>query len=137
MSAPSAPPPPIMPAEDWVRNARFVANHDGDTVTLLIDGGYDTFVQPKKGFRVLGENAPELADPGGKASRDWVAAWFAPHPGDASWPFVVQTVEDKTEKYGRWLAGIWRKRDGAYLTAATIAAGQAVPWDGKGTRPTA
>lgn len=137
MVAPASPtpPPPPMPREDWVRNARYVGNHDGDTITLLIDGGYDTFMQPKKGFRLLGDNSPELHDAGGIAARDFAAAWFAPRPGDEPWPIVVRTVENRTEKYGRFLATIWRKSDGASLAAVMIESGHAVAWDGKGQRP--
>lgn len=124
------------PAPDYRYRAKVIAVHDGDTCTLEIDLGF--YVRFLATVRVAGINAPELATPAGPPARDFAAAWLAAAgPGD--WPLVIASQKALatigTEKYGRWLATIWRQADGTELGAALIAAGQAVFWDGHGPRP--
>ncbi len=126
---------PPMPEETWTRRGRYLRNYDGDTVAVELSLGFGFKFESEKGFRLLGDNSPELHEAGGIEARDFAANWFAPHPDDPKWPLRVRTIEDKTEKYGRYLATIWRVRDGASLTTAMLNSGHAKVWDGKGRRP--
>jgi endonuclease YncB( thermonuclease family) len=123
-----------MPDDDYTRRARYLGNHDGDTATLEVRLGWGVVIGEPFTFRVLGINCPEEHDPGGPAARDFTAAWFG-GGGPAKWPFVVESV--KFDKFGgRFDGHIWRVRDGANLADDLIAAGHAVPWDGRGPKPT-
>lgn len=117
-----------MPTEDWVRRARYLSNHDGDTATLEVSLGWGMVVGEPFTFRLLGVNSPELRDPGGPEARDFAAAWFA-GGGPGKWPFVVSSV--RFDKYGGRFDGfIWRARDQHSLTDDLIAAGHGQPYDG-------
>jgi micrococcal nuclease len=105
--------------------------HDGDTFWLDVDLGFGIHLV-RLDVRLLGVDCPELrrSDGLGETARDFVVAWFAQHSG----PWVIQTVKDHTEKYGRYLAQIMAP-DGASLAPDLLAAGLAKPYDGKGPRP--
>lgn len=106
-------------ATPYAYAATLVRVIDGDTVVLTVDLGFRlTATMP---FRLLGINTPEMSEPAGKVSRQWVLDWFAAHP-----VFRVDTAKDP-EKYGRWLAVI-RPLSGASLNEALVAAGMAVPY---------
>ncbi len=111
--------------------AALVSVHDGDTLRLDCDLGFDVHL-PRLDVRLLGIDCPELGRPDGlgERARDFVIAWFGVHAG----PYVVRTVKDRTEKFGRWLATILAP-DGANLAADLLAAGLAKPYDGHGPRP--
>jgi micrococcal nuclease len=72
--------------------------YDGDTVTLTIDLGFGIVMRHQK-CRLFGINAPELRDPGGVEARDFLRGLLSRKDK----PLLIETVEDKTEKYGRWL----------------------------------
>jgi endonuclease YncB( thermonuclease family) len=130
----SVPPPVVLAHDDeYIRRARYVENHDGDTATLVVRLGWGVTIGEPFTFRVLGVNCPELRDPGGVAAQAFTAAWFAAG-GAAKWPFVVESVI--FDKYGgRFDGHIWRVGDGANLGDDLLAAGHAKRWDGKGARP--
>lgn len=48
----------------------------------------------------------------------------------------VQTIKDKREKYGRYLAVLWVGNDEKSVNQQLIEAGLALPWNGKGPHPT-
>jgi hypothetical protein len=50
------------------------AVHDGDTVRLLIDLGFD--VRADKWIRLADVAAPELSQPGGRQAREFVRGWL-------------------------------------------------------------
>lgn len=84
--------------EDYVRNAKVIKIHDGDTITVLIDMGFRMSVElPLRLNRI---NAPELSTPEGVIARDYLISVL---PSD----IVIQTYKDPHEKYGRWLSEIW------------------------------
>src|SRR5215468_4459070 len=106
------------------------AVHDGDTVYVKLDVGFDLTVYTR--IRVMGINAPELSTPAGKAARDFAQTLLK--PGDA-----VRVVSFGWDKFGgRIDASI------QYDLTATpqdfgdtmIATGHAVHWDGTGPKPT-
>lgn len=99
--------------------------HDGDTVTLRIDLGLRVGVTAT--VRLYGPdpagrdglNCPELSTPAGKAARDFLKVLLPVGTG-----VTIDTVKDKTEKFGRWL-GVLRLRDGTNVNAALVEAGHA------------
>jgi endonuclease YncB( thermonuclease family) len=96
---------------------------DGDTVHFDCDLGVDVHIQ--LGCRVAHINAPEMSTAEGKAAKAWAAEWLAEY-GPA---FVVRTIKDHQEKYGRYLVEIANDA-GDDFGAAMIAAGQAVAYEG-------
>lgn len=78
----------------WDKRARYIKNHDGDTVTVLLDQGYRDTKELE--VRLLGVYAPELRQPGGKECREFVNNWFTvSDPNFVRWPFVVTTARMK------------------------------------------
>lgn len=74
--------------------------HDGDTVRLTIDLGFGVMFEAGP-MRLLGINAPELKNAGGAEARDFLAAML---PADK--PFLIHTIKDRRDKYGRLLVVI-------------------------------
>ena len=112
--------------------AQIIGVTDGDTVTALVDLGFGVWKHTK--IRLYGINAPELH----KGTSDDRAA------GNASMEYlrklilkktvVVDTIKDKTGKYGRMLAVIYYEKehkDGKVerfcVNELMIKAGHAVP----------
>jgi micrococcal nuclease len=112
--------------------AALVSVHDADTLRLDVDLGFDIH-HASLDVRLLGIDCPELRreDGRGEIALAWVVAWFAEHPG----PYVIRTVKDHQEKYGRYLATV-TAADGATLIEDLLAAGMAKPYSGRGPRPT-
>lgn len=103
--------------------------HDGDTIKLRIDLGFD--IAFRSNCRIIGMNAPELTTAAGKASRDYLKALL---PMGS----VVEVVSHGWDKFGARFDGDVQIHGAAStwnLTEAMIAAGHAKPWDGKGPRP--
>lgn len=125
-----------VPHHDYVYRARLASVHDGDTLTVIVDLGFD--VRVRATVRVAGINAPELATPEGKRAQQWALGWLT-DAGPDEWPLAIASQKAATaigtEKYGRWLAQVWRQSDNQELGAALIAAGLAVAWDGHGAKP--
>lgn len=97
---------------------------DGDTLDLRIDLGFGVILTGDEArVRLRGVDTAEIfgsaeGSPEHEAGErhlqfveDWVAA-----AGDAAWPFLVRTTkDDERGKYGRWLAELKRRSDGAVL----------------------
>lgn len=81
--------------------AKVISNHDGDTVTLDIDLGVR--IRKTDAVRLHRINAPELSQPGGKEAREFLRNILP--PGTI---VHVQTFKNVEDKYGRWLAAIWK-----------------------------
>jgi len=97
---------------------------DGDTVVCDVDVGFGIhYLGP---FRLLGCNARELPEPGGKEARANLASLLP-----AGTAVTLQSV--KNEKYGRYLAIIYLA--GVNITTTLINTGWAAAWDGVGTAP--
>lgn len=74
--------------------------YDGDTVTVDIDLGLNTWLRDQK-LRLLGVNAPELKGDSrteGMKARDFLSAQVLGKE------VTIKTHKDRTEKFGRWLA---------------------------------
>lgn len=95
-----------MSLEKYVYSAKVLSNHDGDTVTLLVDCGFRLSFEMV--VRLSRIDTPELRAPTmveGAASRDFVRQKVV---GKA---VTIKTEKDKTEKYGRYLADIYYTDD--------------------------
>lgn len=87
------------PFEYWYQ-AEVVSVHDGDTIALKIDMGKRIFAIDS--IRLLGINAPELSQAGGKEARDYLRSLCPP-----GLQLRVQTFKNKKDKYGRWLGKVY------------------------------
>lgn len=109
-----------VPPTVYERHATVVKVVDGDTLHLLTDLGCDTTLAMI--VRLYGINAPEKSTTAGVVARDFVQRWV-----DTSGPtFVLRTVKDSREKYGRYLADLVPIAGGDTLCAALLASGNAV-----------
>jgi endonuclease YncB( thermonuclease family) len=91
----------------WDRRARIPENHDGDTITAVLDQGFGDTKTIK--VRLAGVFAPELSQPGGPETTTFVHEWITQR-SSGSWPFVCTTVRTRTDTetttLGRYVAHI-------------------------------
>lgn len=85
----------------WDRRAIYVSNHDGDTIKMILDQGFNDTKEID--VRLLGVFAPELKQVGGLECQEFVRNWFAwRRSATSKWDFVVTTarmkVADKEQK---------------------------------------
>lgn len=83
---------------------------DGDTVELVIDLGFSTFVKEK--IRLRSIDAPEIRGPEkemGVQSKEHLYDLLHSHDVET---LYVETVKDKKGKYGRYLCTILAKKKG-------------------------
>jgi micrococcal nuclease len=106
-----------MDAPLYTYRGRVVYVVDGDTVDVQLDLGFH--ITHRLRVRLLGVYAPELrrSDSSGHFARQWLEERIMGHD------IVLVTEKDKTEKYGRYLATIFR--DGVNICEAIVAAGHA------------
>jgi micrococcal nuclease len=86
------------------------AVYDGDTCTVDVDLGMKTWIRGEK-LRLNRINAPEMTGSdktAGLAARDFLRGRVL------NQRVVVQTFKDAQEKYGRYLAELWREQDGTW-----------------------
>ena len=107
--------------------AEVIAVVDGDTLDLRVDVGFRHRLEDR--FRLYGVNAPEKNTPEGVRAKAFVVQWFKDHPG----PYFIDTMKDKREKYGRWLATV-RAANGQYLCDDLISSGNAKAYFGVGPK---
>jgi micrococcal nuclease len=91
--------------------AKVVSVYDGDTCTVDIDLGLRTWVHHEK-LRLNRINAPEVTGvekPAGLASRDFLRGLIEGKE------IHLQTIKDRQEKYGRYLAEIYIQQGGEWL----------------------
>ena len=84
----------------YVRNAKVIRVVDGDTAEFNVDLGCDIRINMM--CRLEGINAPEKVTAAGKASKAWLEIVLPPGTD-----VTIQTVKDKKEKYGRYLAAVY------------------------------
>lgn len=96
---------------------------DGDTLHCGVSPGFDFALNLT--VRFYGINAPEMSTPEGKTAKAYAAQWFQTHCPDGK--FVLATVKDRREKYGRYLGSIIAK-DGANLNDEMVSSGNAVAY---------
>jgi endonuclease YncB( thermonuclease family) len=93
--------------------------HDGDTMTLVLDLGFDLTL--KAHCRMKGINAPELSTTAGQDSRRF--ALTLAKPGD-----LVHTTSYGWDKYGGRYDGTVQLPDGRDFATVMLQAGMAVPF---------
>jgi len=85
--------------------------YDGDTCTVDIDLGLHIWARSEK-IRLHGINAPELRGeerPAGLKSRDFLRSVIL------NQSILLETIKDRSGKYGRYLGIIWLSRDGKWI----------------------
>jgi endonuclease YncB( thermonuclease family) len=102
--------------------------HDGDTVYLTIDLGFDHQIDshgidgtPRLACRVFGINAPELSTDAGKAALAYAQTLLK--PGD-----IVQVISHGWDKYGGRFDGAITLADGRDFAQLMLSSGNAVPY---------
>lgn len=87
----------------FIYDAHCTAVYDGDTITVDIDLGFGNKMTGQK-LRLYGVDTPEMRGDErehGRKVRDWVREQILDKD------VVLESIKDKTGKYGRWLARIW------------------------------
>ena len=121
---PKPTPVTAPPTQLFQYRAHITSVYDGDTCTADIDLGLGVWVRGEK-LRLHRINAPELRGKDaikGKASRDHLKSLIAGKE------VLLQTIKDRREKYGRYLAEIWLEKPGTVPTNVNdtmVTAGQA------------
>jgi micrococcal nuclease len=121
---PAPTPVSAPPTQLFLYRALVTAVYDGDTCTADIDLGLGIWVRGEK-LRLHRINTPELTGtdkPAGIRARDHLKSLVE---GKS---VLLQTIKDRREKYGRYLAEIWLEQAvGAPLNVndALVAAGHA------------
>ena len=88
-------------------NATVISIYDGDTITVDIDLGLNTWVHGEK-IRLARINTPEIRGeerPDGLVARDFLRQHIEGKP------VILQTAKDKKGKYGRYIADVWFQDD--------------------------
>lgn len=87
----------------YIYKAKVTSVYDGDTITVDIDLGLNTWIVSEK-IRLNRINAPELKGnekAKGLLSRDFLKEQILKKE------ITINTIKDKKEKYGRYLGEIW------------------------------
>ncbi|MCS7048025.1 MAG: thermonuclease family protein [Verrucomicrobiae bacterium] len=115
-------PTPQPPSQNLYHYRAIVTDvYDGDTCTADIDLGLNTWIHGEK-LRLHRINAPELT---GRTRARGVAARDHLRKLILNQTVVIQTIKDRREKYGRYLAEIWLEQNGRWTNVndAMIASG--------------
>jgi micrococcal nuclease len=106
--------------------ARVVAVHDGDTMTLDIDLGFDHLItgqdwdgKTRLSCRIFGINAPELATAAGKTALTFAETLVKPRD-------LVQVTSHGWDKYGGRFDGTVTLPDGTDFAKHMLDSGNAV-----------
>lgn len=113
----------------WQYRATVERVVDGDTLDLRIDLGFGVVLSGDEArVRLGGVDTAEISGVDresdefaqGQRHKAFVEEWVA-GAGDPEWPLFVETAkDDQRGKYGRWLATVERRRDGAVLNDALV-----------------
>lgn len=102
---------------------------DGDTVVLDIDLGLSVW-QRDEHVRLLGINAPEMRRP--TLERGRAAKAFLAEILPVGQEVIINTVKDKSDKYGRYLARIYVEGQSMTVNDLMLSEGHGVPTDDAG-----
>ena len=104
---------------DYRYRAHVLKIYDGDTITVRVDLGFHTHRIER--LRLARINAWEVRGeerPAGLVARDWLRSQILDRD------VIVQTITDKTGKWGRYIAEVFTL-DGENLNDALVADGHA------------
>jgi hypothetical protein len=105
----------------WTYRASLLEILDGDTLRLLVDTGF--YARHRIDLRLLDVSAPELRDPGGPETRDFVQAWYYQLNLDLEWPMLIHTQTTKLiepsekQSFTRYIGDIHNITNGDHLNA--------------------
>lgn len=99
---------------------------DADTLVLDIDFG--RYIHATTTVRLFGLNAPERFTAEGRLATKAVTDWFQAHAKTDPHYLIVNTVLDKSDKYGRLLGTIVDPDSGESLNSYLIKNNFAVPY---------
>lgn len=86
----------------YTYKAHVVSIYDGDTITVDIDLGFDVHLKGLK-VRMYGINTPEIK---GATRSKGIVSRDALRSKILDQDIILHTIEDKQEKYGRWLGKV-------------------------------
>lgn len=89
--------------EEYIYNCQVKRVYDGDTITVDIDLGLNTWVKDQT-LRLYGIDTPEIRGEEkeeGKKVRDWLRSLILDKK------VIIRTYKDSKGKYGRWLAEVF------------------------------
>ena len=116
----------VLPDDNFVRRGSVLKVIDGDSVFVDIQLGF--YSHEQEICRLVGLNARELHDPGGKEAREALAELL---PIGTK----VRIVSFSVDKYGGRFDATVIREDGLVVNEWLIANGWAARWDGTGQRP--
>jgi endonuclease YncB( thermonuclease family) len=122
---------PTVPVKSW--DATVVSNHDGDTVTIMVD--HEWGIYSERQIRIYGINAPELVDPAGKVARDYMAQLL---PTGTKVLFTPKREKNglMTLSFARYVGMIERKGADGLQDVAPLMIGQNMAqWTDENGRP--
>jgi endonuclease YncB( thermonuclease family) len=103
---------------------------DADTVVASLDLGFSFWWHDVR-WRLAHIDAPELRTPEGQVARTALLNLLGPLPAQVT----MQTLKDRTDDYGRYLAEILTA-EGVNVNQTLLAQGYAKPWPApKGSTP--
>ena len=112
---------------NYIYKAKVISVYDGDTLRVNVDLGFGIENKGNTGkgmtLRLFGINAPEMRGKEkeqGKISRDWLRKKIL---GEE---IIIETIKDKTGKYGRYLANIYLKNSDIKINDLMVKEGLAV-----------
>lgn len=117
-----------MSPRPYVYEAKIISVADGDSFTVYIRMGFDAAMEKIK-LRLFGLDTPEKKTIAGKALGIKLRAEFL------NKTVIVATIKDRKDKYGRYLAQIYKPGSEISLNQQLLDEGLALPWDGKGKSP--
>lgn len=123
---PTVSNPYSVPSRDYVYDATLLEVYDGDTVVIDLDLGLDTRKNPIR-CRLNGVNAKGRTTPTGKKAKAFLEELF---PVGAK--VRVETLQDKREKYGRYLLVMHHPSLSRPVNDELIERGLAEPYYGVG-----
>lgn len=109
--------------ETYVRNAIVKRIVDADTLVLNVDLGCNININMTT--RLEGINAAEKNTKEGVAAKKWLVDNL---PLETK--VVIQTVKDKKEKYGRYLAIVFKEKETTSVNDNLVTLKLAVPYSG-------
>ncbi|MGB9663494.1 MAG: thermonuclease family protein [Ignavibacteria bacterium] len=101
----------MVPNKLYHYRAVVVGVYDGDTIYVDIDLGLSTWIHNEK-LRLSRINAPEIKGKErmkGLKSRNFLEGLLL------NKKVIIQTIKDRKEKYGRYLAEIWIEENGKFI----------------------
>lgn len=100
---------------------------DADTIDIDIDLGFR--LTSRQRVRLAGINAPEVNTPAGMVAKAYLTTYL-----EVGALLTVQSEKPGGgDKYGRYLATLWRGP--VNVNNLLVTAGHAVAWDGTGVKP--